>query len=155
MNFFDIYPWWVWLLTTFGVGGLIALAVLAPALASALLTGFLKLAGAAIRTPLGAGIIAGALGFGIGHYEASERAIETCNARIEDMKVAAREAADARDKAIGKLLEDKFGPINRALGQQADANQKLVDSYAQTITTLPSSSQCPLGAEPLRLRRRK
>lgn len=155
MNFFDIWPWWVWLLTTFGIGGLIALAVLAPALASALLSGFLKLMGAAIRTPLGAGIIAGCLGFGIGHYEAKRNAIETCNARIEDMKVAAREAADARDTAIGKIIDNKFSPIVQALGQQADANQKLVDTYAQTITTLPSSSQCPLGAGPLRLRQRR
>lgn len=155
MNFFDIWPWWLWALNGLGITGIIALAIFAPALLGAICTAILKFLDRAIRTPLGAGIIGLAVGFGAGHFEASERAIETCNTRIEDMKQTSREMADARDKAIGKMLEDKFGPINRKLGEQEAGNQKLVDTYAQTITALPSGSQCPLGAGPLRLRQRK
>lgn len=102
MSFFDTWPLWVWLLTTFGIIGTVALIFLAPVLAVTIGKAILKLLETAIRTPLGAGIIVGAIMFGIGWYMASERAIETCNARIEQMKVDARNAAAEADKTAAQ-----------------------------------------------------
>jgi len=59
------------------------------------------------------------------------------------MKRASREAADARDTAIGRDHRGQVRPISRALGQQADANQKLVIPMPRPSPRWPSNRQCP------------
>lgn len=154
MGIFDILPWWTWAIGTFGITGLIAFVLLAPAAANALFSFILNRLGAALGTPVGAGLIVGSLALGLGYLWGGFSAESKCNAAIEQMKEAAREAADARDSAIGRIIEQKFKPVADALEAQSGDFKKQVDAYEQQING-QGSVRCPLGPEPLRLRRRK
>lgn len=102
MSFFDTWPLWAWLTSGTGILLIGAVILLAPALAGSIATAVLKFLDRAIRTPLGAGIISGALMFGLAWWWQGERLEGLCNARIEALKKAGIEAASTKDKAVAK-----------------------------------------------------
>lgn len=151
MNFLQIWPWWGWALSTLGIGGIIACVIFAPALANAIAGWVLKKIGAAIRTPLGAGLIAGALAFGAAWFWQGLRLEAMCNAQIQQMKDDARSAANARDAAIRQELERKYQPIVRDLEQQAADREEKVQDYERQILA-KNRGKCVLSPDTLRLR---
>lgn len=151
MNLFSIYPWWAWALSTLGLGGIIACVIFAPALANAIAGWVLKKIGAAIRTPLGAGLVAGALAFGAAWFWQGLRLEAMCNAQIQQMKDDARNAANARDAAIRQELERKYEPIVRDLQQQAADRDAKVSEY-ETQLAAKGGARCVLSPGTLRLR---
>ena len=155
MSIFDILPWWTWAIATFGFAGLIALAIFAPALFGLLLSQLGKAFAAAIRTPLGAGLIAGAAAFVLAWVWSGVRAEQQCNARIEQMKRDARALADKRDAEIEQKVEAKYRPVIETLEQRAGELAQQVDAYEQKVTVSVTRDKCVLGVEPLRLRQRR
>lgn len=102
MSFFDIWPWWVWALNTFGIIGIIVFIAAAPALAARIAAAVLKFLDEAIRTPLGAGLISGALMFGLAWWWQGDRLETLCNARIAEARQAGIDAGRQRDTTVAK-----------------------------------------------------
>lgn len=85
-----------------GVGGTVALAIFAPALALAAWQGANKIAGAVISTRLGCALVAGGLMLVAGELHGEHRGGVNALAQIEK---ANKEAADAARKAIARMRE--------------------------------------------------
>lgn len=154
MTIFDILPWWGWALSTFGVVGIIAFIILAPALAQMVFSFVLGRLAVAMRTPLGAGVIVGMACLIAGYFYGGFRSEQLCNTRIEKMRADSIAGARDQDSRIRTEIEGKYAPIVKALEQQSGAIDKVVTDYEAKLKAAGDAGKCMLGPEPLRLRQR-
>lgn len=151
MNFFDLLPWWTWLVGSIGIVGIIILMVAAPAMAALIWDRLSKALYAAIRTPLGAALVFGAVGLGIGWVLSGNYAKRQCNDAIAALRVKSLNAAISRDAEIKADVENKFAAIVAELEKEAADRDRKVKNYEQKLSA--STAKCELGDEPLRLRK--
>lgn len=155
MSLFDFFPWWSWLIGAVGLGGLLALWLLAPAAAAILAELVGKLLRAILATRIGCAILAAAIAGTAAdlHRRAAEQAV--CEERIDDLREKAKAAAQKRDADIAAATERQFRPIIDDLQKQADDLQRQASEYETQLQGQKPAAQCQLGDGPLRLRKRK
>lgn len=151
MWFFDLLPWWGWLVSSIGIVGVIALALFLPEAFALLVKGAGALLRQLLATRIGCAVLAAiAAGVLAGMYQRATDA-EACRIEIQELKDQAAAAATARDAEITAAIEKKYAPLLEQIESRAGELQEKVTAYERN--TKPDA-RCLLGAEPLQLRPR-
>lgn len=145
MDFWTVLNWGMALIGVFGVGGLIALFVFAPALAQVILNGAVTIVGDILKTRLGVAVLVGAAclvaGELAGDYHGRSVAEAACHAAQE----RADAEAVARDKQQGALADQDAKKRIAVLEAAAKKNQEKINAYTKALGKR-KSAVCALGA---------
>jgi hypothetical protein len=133
--------WWVWwALGTFGIGGCIAIAVLAPAVAAPLAQALFRFF---IESRIGNIILAGAICFAIGDINRSLKDRQDFAART----AAFEQAQEARDARIAQETRDA---VTKELAEQK-ITETQIDKEVKDFQNAPPQKECSVDAAPLRV----
>lgn len=153
MNLFDILPWWTWLFGSLGLGGAIALAVLAPAAAAAAEQTMAAVLGRLLQTRIGVGVIVAAIALFLGWVGGALHVENICDGRLEQQRLAAEAAGQQRDADIKSQVASKYTPLLKHLSDNAATMQQEVADYEFKMPApVAVGGRCELGAAALRLR---
>jgi hypothetical protein len=153
MSIFDILPWWTWLFGSLGVGGAIALAVLAPAAAAAAEQTLAAVVGRLLQTRIGVGLIVGAIALFLGWVGGALHVENICDGRLESQRLMAEAAGKKRDADIAGQIAWKYSPVLKQLEASAETMKQEAARYVpEKPVPLAAGGGCQLGAAALRLR---